>query len=82
MISITTEDPAAVDALRQVGDAYKAAFNQDAVMYAVTAVPIITIYMTDFTPREILRLIALFFAEILNISAADVPIALVAHILL
>ena len=38
--------------------------------------------MTDFTPREILRLIALFFAEILNISAADVPIALVAHILL
>ena len=38
--------------------------------------------MTDFSPREFLRLIALFFAEILNISAADVPVALVAHILL
>ena len=42
----------------------------------------ITIYMTDFTPREIIRLIALFFAEILNISAADVPIGLLAHFLL
>ena len=41
VISITTEDPAAVDALRKVGDAYKAAFNQDAIMYAVTAVPIL-----------------------------------------
>jgi len=38
--------------------------------------------MTDFTPREILRLIALFFAEMLNISAADVPIGFLAHILL
>ena len=41
VISITTEDPAAVNALRQVGDAYKAAFNQDAIMYTVTAVPIL-----------------------------------------
>jgi len=41
VISITTEDPAAVDALRQVGDAYKAAFNQESVMYAVTHVPIL-----------------------------------------
>ena len=41
VISITTEDPAAVDALRKVGDAYKAAFNQDSVMYAVTAVPLL-----------------------------------------
>ena len=41
VISITTEDPAAVDALRQVGDAYKTAFNQESVMYAVTAVPIL-----------------------------------------
>ena len=41
VISITTEDPAAVDALRKVGDAYKAAFNQDAIMYAVQAVPIL-----------------------------------------
>ena len=41
VISITTEDPAAVNALRQVGDAYKQQFNQDAVMYAVTAVPIL-----------------------------------------
>ena len=40
-ISITTEDPAAVNALRQVGDAYKAAFNQESVMYAVTHVPIL-----------------------------------------
>ena len=39
--------------------------------------------MTDFTPREILRLIALFFAEMLNISAefssAIVPIILLSH---
>ena len=41
VISITTEDPAAVDALRKVGDAYKQQFNQDAVMYAVTAVPLL-----------------------------------------
>ena len=40
-ISVTTEDPAAVDALLKVGDAYKAAFNQDAIMYTVTAVPIL-----------------------------------------
>ena len=40
-ISVTTEDPAAVDELRKVGDAYKAAFNQDAVMYIVTAVPLL-----------------------------------------
>ena len=41
VISITTEDPAAVDALLKVGDAYKNAFNQDAIMYTVTAVPIL-----------------------------------------
>ena len=41
VISITTEDPAAVDALLKVGDAYKNAFNQDAIMYAVTNVPIL-----------------------------------------
>ena len=41
-ISVTTEDPAAVDALRKVDDAYKQAFNQDAIMYTVTAVPILT----------------------------------------
>ena len=41
VISITTEDPAAVDALRKVGDAYKTAFNQESVMYAVQAVPIL-----------------------------------------
>ena len=40
-ISVTTEDPAAVDALREVGDAYKQAFNQDAIMYTVTAVPLL-----------------------------------------
>ena len=41
VISITTEDPAAVDALRKVGDAYKKAFNQDAIMYSVAEVPIL-----------------------------------------
>ena len=41
VISITTEDPAAVDALRKVGDAYKQQFNQDAIMYAVQQVPIL-----------------------------------------
>ena len=41
VISITTEDPAAVSALVKVGDAYKQAFNQDAIMYAVTNVPIL-----------------------------------------
>ena len=41
VISVTTEDPAAVDALVAVGDAYKQQFNQDAVMYAVTNVPIL-----------------------------------------
>ena len=41
VISITTEDPAAVDALVAVGDAYKQQFNQDSVMYAVQQVPIL-----------------------------------------
>ena len=38
-ISITTEDPAAVDALRKVGDAYKKAFNQECILYTVAPVP-------------------------------------------
>ena len=41
VISISTEDLAAVDALRKVGDAYKKAFNQDAIMYSVAEVPIL-----------------------------------------
>ena len=41
VISITTEDAAAVEALQAVGDAYKQQFNQDSVMYAVTNVPIL-----------------------------------------
>ena len=41
VISVTTEDPAAVDALIKVGDAYKQQFNQESVMYAVTAVPLL-----------------------------------------
>ena len=41
VISITTEDPAAVDALRKVGDAYKQQFNQAAIMYAEQQVPIL-----------------------------------------
>ena len=40
-ISVTTDDTAAVDSLLEVGDAYKKAFNQDAIMYSVTAVPIL-----------------------------------------
>ena len=40
-ISVSTADPAAVDSLLKVGDAYKAAFNQDAIMYTVTAVPLL-----------------------------------------
>ena len=41
VISISTEDPAAIDALVKVGDAYKKAFNQDAIMYSVADVPIL-----------------------------------------
>ena len=41
-ISVTTEDPAAVDALLSVGDAYKKAFNQECVMYTVANVPSLT----------------------------------------
>ena len=41
VISITTEDPAAADALLKVGDAYKKAFKQDAIMYTVLPVPIL-----------------------------------------
>ena len=40
-ISVTTEDPDVMRALVKVGDAYKAAFNQDAIMYTVTNVPIL-----------------------------------------
>ena len=38
-ISVTTEDPAAVDALLTVGDAYKKAFNQECILYTVAPVP-------------------------------------------
>ena len=41
VISVTTEDPAVMKSLAKVGDAYKAAFNQDAIMYTVTAVPLL-----------------------------------------
>ena len=41
VISISTEDPAAIDALVKVGDAYKKAFNQDAIMYTVADVPLL-----------------------------------------
>ena len=41
VISVTTEDPAVMKSLAEVGDAYKAAFNQDAIMYTVTNVPIL-----------------------------------------
>ena len=41
VISVTTEDPEVMKSLAEVGDAYKAAFNQDAIMYTVTNVPIL-----------------------------------------
>ena len=41
-ISVTTDDPAIVDALLEVGNLYKKAFNQDAIMYNATPVPLLT----------------------------------------
>ena len=41
-ICVTTDDPAIVDALLQVGNLYKKAFNQDAIMYNATPVPLLT----------------------------------------
>ena len=41
VISVSTDDTAVVDALLKVGDAYKKAFNQDAIMYNVLPVPIL-----------------------------------------
>ena len=41
-ISVTTDDSAIVDALLQVGNLYKKAFNQDAIMYNATPVPLLT----------------------------------------
>ena len=41
-ISVMTDSPAAVDALLQVGNLYKKAFNQDAIMYNAVPVPLLT----------------------------------------
>ena len=41
VISVSTDDTAVVDALLKVGDAYKKAFKQDAIMYTVLPVPIL-----------------------------------------
>ena len=41
-ISVTTDDPAIVDALLEVGNLYKKAFNQDAIMYNAVPVPLLT----------------------------------------
>ena len=41
VISVSTDDSAAVDALIKVGDAYKKAFKQDAIMYTVLPVPLL-----------------------------------------
>jgi hypothetical protein len=41
VISVSTDDTAVVDALLEVGDAYKKAFKQDAIMYTVLPVPIL-----------------------------------------
>jgi len=39
VISVTTDAPAAVDALLSVGDEYKKAFNQECILYTVAPVP-------------------------------------------
>ena len=41
-ISVTTDNAAIVDALLQVGNLYKKAFNQDAIMYNAVPVPLLT----------------------------------------
>ena len=41
VISVSTDDTAVVDALLEVGDVYKKAFKQDAIMYTVLPVPIL-----------------------------------------
>ena len=41
-ISVTTDDAAIVDALLEVGNLYKKAFRQDAIMYNATPVPLLT----------------------------------------
>ena len=41
VISVSTDDTAVVDALLKVGDAYKQAFKQDAIMYTVLPVPLL-----------------------------------------
>ena len=41
VISVSTDDTAVVEALLEVGDAYKKAFNQDAIMYTVLPVPLL-----------------------------------------
>ena len=41
VISVSTDDTAVVKSLLEVGDAYKKAFNQDAIMYTVLPVPLL-----------------------------------------
>ena len=41
VISVSTDDTAVVDALLEVGDAYKKAFKQDAIMYTVLPIPLL-----------------------------------------
>jgi hypothetical protein len=41
VISVSTDDTAVVKTLLEVGDAYKKAFKQDAIMYTVLPVPIL-----------------------------------------
>ena len=41
VISVSTDDTAVVKSLLEVGDAYKRAFNQDAIMYTVLPVPLL-----------------------------------------
>ena len=41
-ISVMTDDPTIVDALLKVGNLYKRAFNQDAIMYNATPTPLLT----------------------------------------
>ena len=41
VISVSTDDTAVVESLLEVGDAYKKAFKQDAIMYTVLPVPLL-----------------------------------------
>ena len=53
VISVTTDSPAAVDALLTVGDAYKKAFNQECILYTVAPVPQLTFKWSPSVKRYV-----------------------------